>query len=306
MCVASSPPRGCGSAPSCRALAPRQQREAKCAIHALNNCLGGLSGSPVLFYKVLVSLPRAACSPVVAPRGLFCTDEEMQYALEDYLVSARREGLYEPRSENWKPGGWFSSEVIAHALNTTSMSKNGKILYVLELKALYTEPEKIHNVIGALVNLASNHWIALRSVAGQIWCLDSLEESPTKMSFEQYKGFINQHKAAYPIKHADDMRASPSAGSAADGSPLLPLVSQASRDTFADSLETVESTPPPPASEPARESNVPSLMVAESFGAEDAMQMIQSNHMERGLELEALALEARSEYESALAERGGS
>ena len=61
----------------------RQQREALCAIHALNNCLG----------------------------GLFCTDEEMEAALEDYLVSSRREGHHEPRSEHYKPGGWYSSEV---------------------------------------------------------------------------------------------------------------------------------------------------------------------------------------------------
>ena len=37
--LASSPSRLFSSR---RALAPRQQREAKCAIHALNNCLGGL------------------------------------------------------------------------------------------------------------------------------------------------------------------------------------------------------------------------------------------------------------------------
>ncbi len=118
------------------------------------------------------------------------------------------------------------------------------------------------------------------------------------MSFEQYKGFIKQHKAAYPIRHADDMRTSPSAGSAADGcSPLLPLVGQASRDTFVDSLETVESTPPPPGSERACESNVPSLMIAETVGADEAMDVIQNNH--------ALAREAKEEYESALADRGG-
>ncbi len=238
----------------------------------------------------------------------------MQEALEDYLVSARREGLYEPRSENWKPGGWYSVEVIAHALNTTSMSRAGKILYVLELKELYTEPERIHNVIGALVNLSNDHWVALRSVAGQIWCLDSLEDQPSKWSFDQYKGFIKHHKAAFPIRHADDMRAEAqpsagsagSAGSAADGSsPVLPLVSQASRDTVADSLETVDSIPPPSASEPASETNVPSLMIAETFGADEAMDVIQNIHMERGLELETLAREAKEEYESALADRGG-
>jgi hypothetical protein len=229
----------------------------------------------------------------------------MMEALEDYLISARREGLLEPRSENYKPGGWFSSEVIAHALNTTAMNKHGKILYVLELKTLYLEPTKIHGVIGALVNLGNTHWAALRSVAGQIWYLDSLEQNPSQMSFDQYCIFINKHKAAFPIRHADDMRveAQPSAGSAASAPPLLPLASQASRDAFADSPTTLGSPPPAPC--PAAESTVPSLMIAETFGADVAMGMIQSSHMQRGLELEAMALEARSEYESALVERGG-
>jgi len=95
----------------------------------------------------------------------------MKGALEDYLTSSRREGLFEPRSENYRPGGWYSSEVIAHAINITAMTKHSKILYVLELEPLHVEPEKIHNVIGALVNLNNEHWIALRSVAGQIWYL---------------------------------------------------------------------------------------------------------------------------------------
>jgi hypothetical protein len=44
---------------------------------------------------------------------------------------------------------------------------------------------------------------------------------------------------------------------------------------------------------------------ADRSEADDAMEIIQGNHMQRGLELEALALEARQEYERALAERGG-
>ncbi len=60
---------------------------------------------------------------------------------------------------------------------------------------------------------------------------------------------------------------------------------------------------------PSGETNVPTLMVAESptpSGAEDAMQMMQNIHMERGYQLEDQALEARREYEEKLAERGGS
>ena len=44
---------------------------------------------------------------------------------------------------------------------------------------------------------------------------------------------------------------------------------------------------------------------ADQSEADDAMEIIQGNHMQRGLELEALALEARQEYERALAQLGG-
>ena len=57
------------------------QREAKCAIHALNNCLG----------------------------GQFCTDSQMEEACEDYFISASRESLFERRDQHCKPGGWYSS-----------------------------------------------------------------------------------------------------------------------------------------------------------------------------------------------------
>ena len=195
--------------------------------------------------------------------------------------------------------------MIAHAINTTAMSRHGKIVYVMELKPLHAEPEKLHAAIGALVNLGNRHWAALRSVAGQIWYLDSLEQHPSKMTFDQYRIFVNRHKGAFPIRSADNMRieTQPSASSATGDSPLLPLASQASQEVFADSPATLDNSGAVPMF--AEETNVPSLMVAETFGAEEAMKMIQNSHMERGLELEAMALDARSDYESALAERGG-
>ena len=53
-------------------------------------------------------------------------------------------------------------------------------------------------------------------------------------------------------------------------------------------------------------SSVPALMIAEQHGADEAMIVIQNNHHERGLALENEMLEARAEYNAALAERGGS
>ena len=131
--------------------------------------------------------------------------------------------------------------------------------------------------------------------------IDSLEQHPSKMTFDQFRKFVTKHKAAFPIRHAEDMRAETQvfAGSSTD-SPLLPLATQARRDTFVESTETVDG--PAPLS---RETTVPSLMIAETFGPEEAIPMIQEAHMTRGLELEAMAQEARSEYESARAERAG-
>jgi len=72
-----------------------QQREAKCAIHALNNCLG----------------------------GQFCTDKQMEEACEDYLLSASREALFERRDEHCKQGGWYSSGLAWISLHHPSPSK---------------------------------------------------------------------------------------------------------------------------------------------------------------------------------------
>ena len=47
-------------------------------------------------------------------------------------------------------------------------------------------------------------------------------------------------------------------------------------------------------------------MIAEQHGPDEAMIVIQNNHHERGLALENEMLEARAEYNAALAERGGS
>ena len=47
-------------------------------------------------------------------------------------------------------------------------------------------------------------------------------------------------------------------------------------------------------------------MIAEQHGPDEAMIVIQNNHHERGLALVNEMLEAKAEYNAALAERGGS
>ena len=166
-------------------------------------------------------------------------------------------------------------EVMAHAINTTSMRKAGRIEYVLELKSLYLQPEIIHTCIGAIVNVRSEHWVALRSFAGQIWFLDSLERSPRKLSQEDYVAYVNKHKAAYPITFAENIGFASTSRSSLDdslgGSPVLPMLGSQDACTKEDSvvpaaddepMHEVQSGPP------VGDTSVPALMVAECHGME--------------------------------------
>ena len=143
----------------------------------------------------------------------------MSFALENYLKSSKREGLIEIRSLHAKASGWYSSEVMAHAINTASMSKFGTVRYVMELKPLLADPNVIHTAVGAIVNKDNTHWVALRSIGGKIWYYDSKAKQPTRMTQNEYVSFVNIRKAAYPIRFADDMSQS------TNESPVLPMMS---------------------------------------------------------------------------------
>ena len=160
--------------------------------------------------------------------GLHFTDDDMEFALEDYLKSSRHEHLFEQRAEHIGPSGWYSSEVMAHAINTTAMRKKGKIEWVLELKPLHKHPELIHTSLGAVCNISNNHWVALKCVAGQIWLLDSLR-MPAPLTQNEYVAFINKRKASYPIRLADCMKMQETqpmsqSSSSSACSPLLPML----------------------------------------------------------------------------------
>ena len=94
----------------------------------------------------------------------------------------------------------------------------------MSLQPLYVSPLEIHACVGAVVNKDNEHWVALKSVSGEVWCLDSLER-PRKMPKDEYAKFIETRRAAYPIYLAEQMTASSGAPSFGD-SPLLPLASQ--------------------------------------------------------------------------------
>jgi len=253
---------------------------------------------------------------------------------ESYLTGSQHEGLHDSPTLYSAPGGWYSAEVrgsevcllrfynvdtsvsvaylydaevIAHAVTAVSLKRRGRVEYVMQLQPLHVNPCQIHSSLGAIVNLDNKHWVALKVLSGTIWLLDSTQ-MPKPLSDGEYEAFVRKRRAAFPIVWADDMGAEETGTSApsqeaATESPLLPL---AQEEVWGDPMKVDRAAAVAVgASRASGETNVPSLMVAEAFGADEGMDIIQMNHMERGLELEALALEARSEYESALAERGG-
>ena len=173
-----------------------KQRAARCGLHALNNCLG----------------------------GCHFTEADFEHALEDYLNASMREGLPENRADHAKPSGWYSIELICHALNTTCLRKHGKILYVLDLKVLCKHPELVHRSVGAIVNIDDAHWVAIKTFGGEIWLLDSLK-APERLSYNEYISYVNKHRAAYPIRLAANMSVGTPSQSLppTSDSPVLPV-----------------------------------------------------------------------------------
>ena len=151
-----------------------RQAGAHCGMHALNNAVGRQW--------------RAV--------------EDMRFAVDDYLKMSRSEGLPEVRAEHMKPSGWYSSEVMSHAVNTTSMHRSGAIEYVLSLEPLHMNPGVLRTSVGAVVNIRNRHWCAIRQIGKQIWFLDSQEPQPLPMFYAEYKAFILRHRNAFPLRAA--------------------------------------------------------------------------------------------------------
>ena len=129
----------------------------------------------------------------------------MRFACDDYLRASHQEGLLEVRAAHELPSGWYSSEVMAHAVTTTSMRHSGRVEYQLSLQPLHVNPSILHSSVGAVVNIHNTHWVALRSVEGKVWFLDGQELAPKLLTETEYKTFIREHKEAYPIQLAEDM-----------------------------------------------------------------------------------------------------
>ena len=156
----------------------KQGFDGRCGMHALNNAVG-----------------RA-----------WQTSEDMDYACEEYLRASQQEGSAESREYHVATSGWYSSEVMALAVTSTSLRRAGCVEYVMSLEPLHLKPERLHCGVGAVVNVDGRHWVALRSVKGQVLRLDSQACAPRHLTCAVYKAFISKH-ASFLIEHAKDMSA---------------------------------------------------------------------------------------------------
>jgi hypothetical protein len=151
------------------------QEAAKCGMHALNNAIG----------------------------FMFCTAKDLARACDAYL----QDNPYELRGANAAPTGWYSSEVMAEALQSTV---GWKCTLRWGLQPLHVDPTVLQaeHVVGAVVNLREKqHWVAIRYWEAEYWLLDSQVE-PTKLSPLEYRLYIKRHRDAYPIfrVQCDDTR----------------------------------------------------------------------------------------------------
>ena len=152
------------------------QQGVQCGLHALNNAVG-----------------RA-----------WQTEEDMHFAVEEYLKRAIQEGSPELRSQHVAFGGWYSSEVLAQAVTSTSMNRMGRVEYCMSLVPLHVNPERLRaeRTVGAVMNIDNQHWVALRYISGQHWYLDSQLGRPLKLSEKEYVKRVRKNRAAFCIELA--------------------------------------------------------------------------------------------------------
>ena len=151
----------------------QRQEEMRCGKHALNNALGG---------------------------ECFFTNDDMSQACDIFIEESHypdAEGLpanVARRDLHEKGNGWYSVQVLGTALRHTAK-------FAMSEQPLRINPDVIYQqtVVGAVINQNNAHWFAIRYDNQFLWKMDSTEEEPTVLSYEEYVQLVHVHRHSYPI-----------------------------------------------------------------------------------------------------------
>ena len=148
-----------------------QQVEARCGLHALNNLIG-----EQLFFE-----------------------DDLTHALETFLEE--NGDLQDTVSDHVQEGGWYSSEVLATALQTVAMQRYDHVMWTMPLLPV-TRAEEIRTAVGVLQHRPGPpaHWIALRGQDGLIFELDSLKSSPRPVTDEEAESLLAMFPASFRVQ----------------------------------------------------------------------------------------------------------
>ncbi|MCP4239067.1 MAG: hypothetical protein GY772_00725, partial [bacterium] len=133
------------------------------------------------------------------------TAQDLRDATEQVLFEANLppvEGAAAPeptqRREHELASGWYSEEVLAMALLST-------FRFAFDQTPAHDRLWVFNDldVVGALVNLPRQHWMALRCLSGEVWLLDSLAAGPRHIG--PWDGpavaeFARAHPLIFPVR----------------------------------------------------------------------------------------------------------
>jgi hypothetical protein len=195
----------------------------------------------------------------------FCvaTAADLARACDAYL----HDHPYDRRDAHEAATGWYSSEVLARALQITGDWK-GRFQWGLE--PLHVNPAQLESadVVGAVVNLrAERHWVAIHNFENELWLLDS-QKAPELLSPVQYKLYVRRHRDAYPIYRAknsgeEEEPIGPDTCSTTVGLDTLGSVTDTPASAATAGSSAGGSTDTPPATQPSGSQHSPRAAGAE-------------------------------------------
>lgn len=139
-----------------------------------------------------------------AKGSAFFTAEDMESALEAYLVEMTMEGCPETGGQHIYCGGWYSLELMAFVVRWKIAHLTLGKLWPLSLDV--QNPIQPHNAmriydpccLGIILNKLQHSWVTFRMFKEQIWLLDSTA-LPKTVSYDEYVDFLITFNKAFAL-----------------------------------------------------------------------------------------------------------